>query len=84
MLPLTYCDHHEHALRHIEGMPPVMIRHSSIVLPHSQKPATQNLRGGTFIQVIYVQIRLFPDDTRPHLVVNFKLLNDTELQKHPK
>lgn len=90
MLPLTYCDHHEHALRHIEGMPPVMIRHSSIVLPHSQKPATQNLRGGgrSFIQVAtqmtYKYVFFPPDDKRPHLVVDFKLLNDTELQKHPE
>lgn len=40
----TYCDHNEHALRHVEGMSPVVIRHSSIVLPHSQKPAAQNLQ----------------------------------------
>ena len=41
----TYGDHDKHALGDVEGMPPVMIRNGTIVLPHSQKPATQDLRG---------------------------------------
>ena len=40
----TYCDHDKHALGDVEGMPPVMISNGAIVLPHSQKPATQDLR----------------------------------------
>lgn len=41
----TYCDHDKHALGHVKGMSPVMICYSAIVLSHSQKPATQYLRG---------------------------------------
>lgn len=35
VMPETHCDHDEHALRHVEGVSPVVIRHSSVVLPHS-------------------------------------------------
>lgn len=49
MLPGTYCDHNKHALGHVEGMPPVVIGHSSVVLPHGEKPATQNLRKGEIV-----------------------------------
>ena len=48
-LDLAYCDDNKHALGHVEGMSPVMICHSSIVLPHSQKPTAQNLRKDTRI-----------------------------------
>ena len=40
----TYGDHDKHALGYVEGMSPVMVGHSAVVLPHSQEPATQDLR----------------------------------------
>ena len=39
----TYGDHDKHALGYVEGMSPVMVGHSAVVLPHSQEPATQDL-----------------------------------------
>lgn len=61
-----------------------MICHSSIVLPHSQKPAAQHLQEDlSVIQVIYFNKKSL-DNTGPHLIVNFKLLNYAKFQEHPK
>lgn len=87
----TYFDHDKHALGHIEGMSPVVIRHGSIVLPHGQKPAAQNLdtqrrakpnvKQCCVYQIQHLCEHLF---LAPYLIVNFKLLDDTKFQKHPE
>lgn len=81
----TYCDHHKHALWNIEGVPPVVVRHRPVVLPHSEKPAAQNLREHGHSGVRWnAHFVLRHTLLMPHLIVNFKLLNSTKIQKHPQ
>lgn len=73
-----------------------MIRHRSIVLPHGQKPAAQNLEQDTHGGDKRTGCNRFTvaSSTEPHiqytcfipahLVVNFKLLHNTKFQKHPQ
>ena len=45
----------EHDLAHIEGVPPVVVRDVSIVLPHCQYPATKGLwKNGALFRVVKV------------------------------
>lgn len=66
-------------------MPPVVVCHGSVVLPYSEKPAAQNLRehghsGITWHTPLVLRHTLLLS----HLIVNFKLLNSTKIQKHPQ
>lgn len=40
---VTYGDHNKHALRDVEGMPPVVVGYGAVVLPHGKQPAAQHL-----------------------------------------
>lgn len=60
---LTYFEHTEHCLGHIEGMSPVMVSHIAVILLHTQNPTAQCLRREKSIlllisEQIYVIYRL--------------------------
>lgn len=62
-----------------------MVCHGSVVLPHSEKPAAQNLQGHGHSGVTrHTHFVLRSALLVPHLIVNFKLLNSTKIQKHPQ
>lgn len=58
---LTYFEHTEHRLGHIEGMSPVMVSHISVILLHTQNPTTKCLKQkkNLFLiseEICYIQI----------------------------
>lgn len=67
-------------------MPPVVIGNSSIVLPHSQKPAAQNLQANvaqmTNSLLNFMQRQKAVAAPAAHLIVNFKLLHNSQFLKH--
>ena len=40
---MSYSDDGEHHLGYIEGVPPIMVRHVSVILFHAQEPTTENV-----------------------------------------
>ena len=41
---MTYIEHGEHGLTHVEGVPPVVVRHRSVVFLHTARPSAHNLQ----------------------------------------
>lgn len=62
-----------------------MVRHGSVVLPYSEEPAAQNLREHAHSGITWHAHFVFCHTlVLPHLIVNLKLLNSTEIQEHPQ
>ena len=73
----TYCDHAEHGMRHVERVPPVVVRHVAVVLLDAEQPPTQHLREQTTLGWLNTGV-----EGESYLVGDRELFGEVEIMEH--